>query len=89
LQNDVLTLRQFLCYLLGYLSFLGVVTLILVVAADLMREPVLAWTSGAELTRLAVKEIGAAVLSLLLSFLSVTVLWALYFLTDVANQTNR
>jgi hypothetical protein len=53
------------------------------------RRPDAGTSFGLDERRLAVKEIGAAVLSLLLSFLSVTVLWALYFLTDVANQTNR
>jgi hypothetical protein len=88
LDNDSLTLRQFLCYLLGYLSFLGMATLMLVVASEMMREPILAWTSHAPLWREAVKALGTLSLSLLLSYLSVTVLWSLYFLTDVANQTN-
>jgi hypothetical protein len=88
LGNDSLTLRQFLCYVLGYLSFLGMVTLILVVAAGLLRGPVLAWTSQAPVVRETIKAIGTLSLSLLLSFLSVTVFWSLYFLTDVANQKN-
>lgn len=88
LDNDALTLRQFLCYLLGYLCFLGLVTLILAVGADLMRDPVMAWTTSAPLARSATKAFGVLGLSLLLSYLTVTVLWALYFLTDVANQTN-
>ncbi|SRR6266700_3063940 len=88
LDNDVLTLRQFLCYLLGYLCFLSLITLIVVVAAGLMREAVLDWTSHAPLIRSIVETIGTLTLSLLLSFLSVTVFWSLYFLTDVVNQTN-
>lgn len=88
LDNDSLSLRQFLCYLLGYLCFLGLVTLIFVVAASLLRDTILVWTSGAPLTRAVIKSVGALSLSLLLSFLSVTVFWSLYFLTDVANQTN-
>jgi hypothetical protein len=88
LDNDSLTLRQFLCYLLGYLSFLGMVTLMLVVAAGMMRAPILAWTADAPAIRDAIRAVGTLSLSLLLSFLSVTVLWSLYFLTDVANQTN-
>jgi hypothetical protein len=86
LGNDSLTLRQFLCYLLGYLSFIGLVTLILVVTAGLMREPVLAWTVGAPMLRATIKALGSLSLLMLLSYLSVTVFWSLYFLTDVANQ---
>ncbi len=37
LDGNVLTLRQFVCYLLGYLSFLGLFTLVSVVFAELMR----------------------------------------------------
>lgn len=88
LDNDSLTLRQFLCYLLGYLSFLGLVTLIVVVAAGLMCDPVLAWTSNAPLLRSVIHSIGTLSLSMLLSFLTVTVFWSLYFLTDVVNQPN-
>jgi hypothetical protein len=88
LANDALTLRQFLCYLLGYLSFLGLVTLILAVAAALMCEPVLQWTSHAPLLRSAIHAFGTFCFSMLLSFLTVTVFWSLYFLTDVVNQSN-
>jgi hypothetical protein len=89
LDNDALTLRQFLCYLLGYLSFLGLVTLISVVIAALMCDSVIVWTSHLPLLRWVVHALGTLCLSLLLSFLSVTVFWSLYFLTDVANQSTR
>ena len=88
LDNDALTLRQFLCYLLGYLSFLGLLTLSAVVTAGLLREPILSWTAHAPISRVAVHLVGSAILSLMLSFLSVTVFWSLYFLTDIANQKN-
>jgi hypothetical protein len=88
LDNDALTLRQFLCYLLGYLSFLGLVTLIVVVFAGLMCDPILAWTSNALLLRAIIHAGGTFFLSLLMSYLTVTVFWSLYFLTDVANQPN-
>jgi len=88
LNNEPMTLRQFLCYLLGYLSFLGLLTLMLVVAAGLLRETVLAWTHDAPTVRYSIKLVGSLSLSMLLSYLSVTVLWSLYFLTDVANQTS-
>jgi len=88
LDGDNLTLRQFLCHLLGYLCFLGLVTLVFVVGAGLMREGVVAWTADFPRARSVVILIGSLTLSLLLSFLSVTVFWSLYFLTDVANQTD-
>jgi hypothetical protein len=88
LDGEVLTLRQFLCYLLGYLCFLGLITLMFVVAGALLRDTVSAWTSGLETLRLVVRGIGSLALSLLLTFLSVTVLWSLYFLTDIANRKN-
>jgi hypothetical protein len=88
LDNDALTLRQFLCYLLGYLSFLGLVTLFAVVAAGLLRDGVVTWTTSAPIARQMIHACGSLVLSVLLSFLSVTVFWSLYFLTDVANQSN-
>ncbi len=86
LGDRALTLRQFLCYLLGYLSFLGMLTLIAVVGADLLHHTVRSWTECAPQARFITYAVGVLVLSTLLSFLSVTVLWALYFLTDVANQ---
>ncbi|PWE77321.1 hypothetical protein XF30_11740 [Bradyrhizobium sp. SUTN9-2] len=86
LDNDALTMRQFLCFLLGYLSFLGLVTLMVVVGAGLMREAVVGWTAHLPLVRYVIHGVGALVLSVLLSSLCVTVLWSLYFLTDVANR---
>ena len=87
LDDRLLTLRSFMCYLLGYLSFLGLVTLGLSVLASLIHDPVLVWTSHLPLLREIVRYTGALVLSALLSFLSVTVFWALYFLTDIVNRT--
>jgi glycine/D-amino acid oxidase-like deaminating enzyme len=86
LDNDPLTMRQFLCFLLGYLSFLGLGILIAVVAAGLLKDGVLVWTSTAPHARAIIHAAGAFGLSLALSFLSITVLWSLYFLTDVANR---
>jgi hypothetical protein len=86
LDNDALTMRQFLCFLLGYLSFLGLVTLFAVVGAGLTKEAILSWTVNAPIMRTAVWATGTLILTLLLSFLSITVFWSLYFLTDVANR---
>lgn len=88
LDNDVLTLRQFLCYLLGYLSFLGLVSLVAVVSASLLHDAVLSWTAGHSVIRLVVYGVGTLILANLLSFLSITVFWSLYFLTDITNRTN-
>jgi hypothetical protein len=86
LDDEPLTLRQFLCYLLGYLSFLGMVTLVVVVGASLLEDTVSAWTMQLPALRHWIFTIGTLVLALLLSSLSVTVLWSLYFLTDIANR---
>jgi hypothetical protein len=43
----MLTLRQFLCCLLGYLCFLGLVTLFGVVAAGLLHDAVKSWLANA------------------------------------------
>ncbi len=89
LAGQELTLRQFLCYLLGYLCFLGLITLLLVVAAGLLREAVVAWTAQAPLVHSVIMSFGTLMLSFLFSFLTVTVFWSLYFLTDIANQTSN
>jgi hypothetical protein len=44
LEGRSLTLRQFVCYLLGYLSFLGLITLIGAYGAELLHSPILFWT---------------------------------------------
>lgn len=87
LDGRSLTLRQFVCYLLGYLSFVGLVTLGAVVAAGLLHDGVVRWTANAPTVILTVRVVGTFALSLLLSALTVTVFWALYFLTDVVNHT--
>jgi hypothetical protein len=43
LDGESLTLQQFVSYLLGYLSFLGLIMLGLAVAASLLRNPIEAW----------------------------------------------
>ena len=86
LDGRLLNLRSFVCYLLGYLSFLGLVTLGLTVFASLMHYPIIEWTTGAPIARKIIHGIGTFTLATLLSSLSVTVFWALYFLTDVVNR---
>lgn len=87
LDGRLLTLRQFVCYLLGYLSFLGLVTLGGAVVAQLFHDDVIVWTTNAPATLYYLKLTGTLGLFLLLSALTVTVFWSLYFLTDVVNHT--
>jgi hypothetical protein len=68
------------------LSFLGLVTLFAVVGAGLMRDAVVLWTSHFHFVRFIIHAAGTLALAMLLSSLCVTVLWSLYFLTDVANR---
>jgi hypothetical protein len=84
LDGQALTLRQFVCYLLGYLSFLGLLTLILAVSATLLQSSIAAHSIPA--VRDLLCAIGVIGLMGLLSSLTVTVLWALYFLTEIVNQ---
>jgi hypothetical protein len=86
LDGRLLTLRQFVGYLLGYLCFVALATLVLATAATLAHKTVAGWFVTPTLG-LAVWTCGIAILSLLLSVLTITVLWALYFLTDVVNRS--
>lgn len=86
LDGQVVTMRQFVCYLLGYLCLLGLVTLAFVVAASLLRDTVVGWMTGLPALKYGVRAAGMLTLSVLLSALSITVLWALYFLTDIVNR---
>jgi hypothetical protein len=81
-----LTLRQFVCYLLGYLCFLGFMTLGAAVMAQLLHKIVVSWLNAAPQLKLLVKIAGISILFQLFSALSVTVLWSLYFLTDIVNR---
>ncbi|MBW4096286.1 MAG: hypothetical protein HIU81_13445 [Acidobacteria bacterium] len=86
LDGRMLSLRTFTCYLLGYLSFIGLTTLGMAVFASLIHHSVIVWTAGMPGVRYAVLAIGTLGLATLLSALTVTVFWALYFLTDVVNR---
>lgn len=89
LDGRTLTLRQFVCYLLGYLSFLGLLTLGAAVFASLIKDTILIWTKDYDYMRIWIHAGGSLVLSFLLSSLTITVFWALYFLTDILNRPNR
>lgn len=86
LDGQVLTLRQFVCYLLGYLCFVSLFTLLSVVVAGLLRDVVVSWLATHASLRVPVRVAGATALFAMLSALGVTVLWALYFLTEVVNR---
>ena len=87
LDAQVLSMRQFVCYLLGYLCFVGLVTLGMAILADLLRAPAAIWVADSPNVAHALRLAGTLVLSLLLSALTVTVFWSLYFLTDVVNRS--
>ncbi len=86
LDGEVLSARQFVCYLLGYLCFLGIAVLIGAVVATVAHDAVLQWTADNPHIRLGVRLAGTAILFVGLSSLTVTVLWSLYFLTVVVNR---
>lgn len=86
LDERKLTLRQFVCYLLGYLSFLGILTLGVSVAADLVRPTIAIWLAGAPSAAPVILKAMAFGYFALLSTFTITLLWALYFLTDIVNR---
>lgn len=86
LDGEILSSRQFVCYLLGYLCFLGIVVLIGAVIAAVAHDAVLSFTAARPDLRLAMRVVGTSVLFACLSALTITVLWGLYFLTVVVNR---
>lgn len=86
LDGKVLTLRQFMCYLLGYLSFLSFISLLGTVVAQVLHPPIASLLANHPLIASIIMLIGAFALSVGASALIVTVLWALYFLTDIVNR---
>lgn len=86
LDGEVLTLRQFVCYLLGYLSFVSLVVLLLSIVATVLHDPIMLWLANHPGLIEPVRAGGVVVLCFMLSSLTVTVLWSLYFLTDIVNR---
>ncbi|WP_153003764.1 hypothetical protein [Aureimonas ureilytica] len=86
LDGAMLTTRQFVCYLLGYLSFLGFSLLIFIITIKAFREPVSWIVLGTRWAEIAVQQLTAGVFSLLLASFCLTTFWALFFLTDVVNR---
>lgn len=81
-----LNLRQFVCYLLGYLAFLGILTLVGAVAAQLVHDPAKLLLTAHPSAKVIVFGLGTFVIFALANYILVTTLWALYFLTDVVNR---
>ena len=86
LDGRCLTLRQFVCYLLGYMCFLGLVLLGATSIAALIKPAVIGYTAGHPELRELVRAGGALFLMLGLSALTVTNFWSLYFLTEIVSK---
>lgn len=88
LDGRALSLRQFVCYLLGYLSFLGLVSLIIVVLSSFTAPSIMAMLKGSDIIYYAVRQLFSLGIFIIFSAFTTTVFWALYFLTDVVNRTD-
>jgi hypothetical protein len=86
LDGNYLSLRQFVCYLLGYLCFIGLsmfiaLTLVVVSAPSFVaigsHYPVVVWV---------VERLATTVFFVACSAFAITVFWALYFLTEVVSR---
>lgn len=86
LDGEVLSLRQFVCYLLGYLCFLGLITFI-AITASIIAEPYVDF-GGVMPAVLSDGLFGLYVMGMfaLIATFTITIFWALYFLTDVVNR---
>lgn len=85
LDGKALTLRQFTCYLLGYLSFISIATLCTTIAGELLREPIKLIAEHYGVSEI-LKDIFLAILLVFFSITLITILWALYFLTVIVNR---
>ncbi|QNQ62424.1 hypothetical protein IB024_01295 [Brucella sp. 6810] len=88
LDGRSLSLRQFVCYLLGYLSFLGLIAFILITTAFFVAPSLTKMFSEATILYVLLRQFFAATMFILFSAFTTTVFWALYFLTDVVNRTD-
>jgi len=86
LDGKSLSLRQFVCHLLGYLSFLGLVAFLAITVATFARPTAIAMLINYPALGSGLAQIFAAAMFVLLSAFTTTVFWALYFLTDVVNH---
>lgn len=86
LDGEVLTLRQFVCYLLGYLSFLGVTLLVTTMAVQLVQPTIQRMLTEGTVAYQAIYQVGVGALMMSGSLFVITIFWALYFLTDIVNR---
>ncbi|GGF56891.1 hypothetical protein GCM10007301_15750 [Azorhizobium oxalatiphilum] len=86
LDGKVLTLRQFVCYLLGYLSFVGIFALVMNIGAEIGRPWLSSVLAEHQTLRLSALLLGPAAFFMVMSAFLTTILWALYFLTDIVNR---
>lgn len=86
LDDRKLTLRQFVCYLLGYLCLLGMFILGASVLAAFIEPTVKIWLGLIPTYAPFIASTLAFFYFLLVSAFCITVLWALYFLTDIVNR---
>ncbi len=86
LDGSMLTTRQFVCYLLGYLSFLGFTLLLLIISLKAFHEPLAKALQGNAWAIFVTQQATAGAFALLLASFCLTVFWALFFLTDVVNR---
>lgn len=86
LDGKALSLRQFVCHLLGYLSFLGLVTFIAITVAIFVRPTLVLMLQDSPILSDGLSQVFNLAMFSLISAFVVTTFWALYFLTDVVNH---
>ena len=86
LDGITLSVRQFVCYLLGYLSFLGFVLLIGITLANAIQPAVSKALLGFPKLERVVELASVSILFTAIGSFVLTTFWALYFLTDVVNR---
>ncbi|MCH4560339.1 hypothetical protein [Mesorhizobium jarvisii] len=86
LEGRSISLRQFVCHLLGYLSFLGLVAFLVITVANFGRPTAINLLAAYPIACEVLAQAFAGAMFFLLSAFATTVFWALYFLTDVVNH---
>lgn len=83
LDGAYLTLRQFMTYLLGYLSFFGLSLFIGMTIAIMVEPSISKLISGSETIVWWVQQLASYLFFVLCSAFAITIFWSLYFLTEV------
>jgi hypothetical protein len=86
LDGNYLSLRQFVCYLLGYLCFIGLSLFIAITLTVVASPSLVAVTSDVPTVLWAVERLATTVFFVTCSAFAITVFWALYFLTEVVSR---